>query len=470
KEQVWQRLGIEMTSIDDLIKEGNKRLTMDRVSVARVASYACADADMTLRLLDVLSRELRERNQWDLFAGMEMLLVPVLMDIEMRGMVIDADYLAAMSREMGERLDELRETIYAHAGHPFNINSTKQLGAVLFDELGLPVARRTRTGYSTDVSVLEGLRDKHPIVEAILEYRQLEKIKGTYVDALPALIHPRTGRVHTSFNQTGTSTGRLSSSDPNLQNIPVRTDLGRRVRGAFIAPPGYLLLGCDYSQVELRLLAHFSQDPNLLAAFERDEDVHASTAAAVHGVPLAEVTREQRSLAKSINFGLMYGMSGYGLAARTNLSVPEAEEFISTYFERFSRVKEYLDSTIQMAREQGYVETVLGRRRYFPELISGQANRNLVRAAERAAVNMPIQGSAADIIKLAMIELHRRLQERNGQAAMVLQVHDELVLEVPEDELDAVRDLVVETMENAYRLNVRLKVDVSVGKNWMEMK
>ena len=470
KEQVWQRLGIEMTSIDDLIKEGNKRLTMDRVSVARVASYACAEADMTLRLLDVLSRELRERNQWDLFAGMEMLLVPVLMDIEMRGMVIDADYLAAMSREMGERLDELRETIYAHAGHPFNINSTKQLGAVLFDELGLPVARRTRTGYSTDVSVLEGLRDKHPIVEAILEYRQLEKIKGTYVDALPALIHPRTGRVHTSFNQTGTSTGRLSSSDPNLQNIPVRTDLGRRVRGAFIAPPGYLLLGCDYSQVELRLLAHFSQDPNLLAAFERDEDVHASTAAAVHGVPLAEVTREQRSLAKSINFGLMYGMSGYGLAARTNLSVPEAEEFISTYFERFSRVKEYLDSTIQMAREQGYVETVLGRRRYFPELISGQANRNLVRAAERAAVNMPIQGSAADIIKLAMIELHRRLQERNGQAAMVLQVHDELVLEVPEDELDAVRDLVVETMENAYRLNVRLKVDVSVGKNWMEMK
>jgi DNA polymerase-1 len=470
KEQAWQRLGVEMTPIDDLIKEGNKRLTMDRVSVARVTPYACADADLTLRLLGALSSDLRERNQWDLYSGMEMPLVPVLMDIETRGMAVDADYLADMGREIGERLAELQDLIYGHAGHPFNINSTKQLGAVLFDELGLPVARRTRTGYSTDVGVLEGLRDKHPIVETILEYRQLEKIKGTYVDALPALIHPRTGRVHTSFNQAGTSTGRLSSSDPNLQNIPVRSELGRRVRGAFVAPPGRVLLGCDYSQVELRLLAHFSQDANMLAAFERDEDVHASTAATVYDVPLAEVTREQRGLAKSINFGLMYGMSGYGLASRTELSVSEADEFITTYFQRFSGVKEYLDQTIATARERGYVETVLGRRRYFPELMSGQANQGLQRAAERAAVNMPIQGSAADIIKLAMIELHRRLRERDGEAFMVLQVHDELVLEVPEDELDAVRDLVVETMENAYRLSVRLRVDVSIGKNWMEMK
>jgi DNA polymerase-1 len=250
----------------------------------------------------------------------------------------------------------------------------------------------------------------------------------------------------------------------------VRSELGRRVRGAFVAPPGRVLLGCDYSQVELRLLAHFSQDANMLAAFERDEDVHASTAATVYDVPLAEVTREQRGLAKSINFGLMYGMSGYGLASRTELSVSEADEFITTYFQRFSGVKEYLDQTIATARERGYVETVLGRRRYFPELMSGQANQGLQRAAERAAVNMPIQGSAADIIKLAMIELHRRLRERDGEAFMVLQVHDELVLEVPEDELDAVRDLVVETMENAYRLSVRLRVDVSIGKNWMEMK
>ena len=470
KEQAWQRLCVEMTPISDLINVGRKRITMAQVSVDKAAPYACADADMTWRLFDVLRPELEERNQWDLFANTEMPLVPVLQSMEEHGMLVDAKYLAEMSRDLAEQLGQLEEQICGHAGHEFNINSTKQLGVVLFDELGLPVARRTRTGYSTDAAVLETLRDQHPIIELVLTYRQLGKLKSTYVDALPLLINPDTGRVHTSFNQTGTSTGRLSSSDPNLQNIPVRTEIGRRVRAAFTTPEGELLLGCDYSQVELRLLAHFSEDPELVAAFHRGEDVHATTAAAVFGVPLGEVTREQRGLAKAINFGLMYGMSGFGLASRTDLTVAEAREFIAAYFGRFQRVKEFLDETIASAHEKGYVETIMGRRRYFPELTSSGVNNAVKRAAERAAVNMPIQGSAADIIKKAMISLHRRLRENGLQSHLVLQVHDELVLQVPESELERARALVVDTMESAHTLIVPLKVDVGVGKNWMEMK
>ena len=459
-----------MTTIDGLIGTGRNRITMDQVSIAKTTPYACADADMTLRLVDVLRPELEQRNQWRLLTDLEMPLLPVLMRMEMHGMAIDANYLREMSSQISQRLFDLERQIHQFVGHRFNINSTKQLGVVLFEELKLPVVKRTQTGYSTDVSVLEELKDKHPILPLILEYRQLDKIKGTYVEALPALINPETGRVHTSFNQTGASTGRLSSSEPNLQNIPVRTEVGRQVRRAFVAPEGYLLLDCDYSQVELRLLAHLSRDPELMGAFHRGEDVHASTAAAVFGVPLASVTKEQRSLAKAINFGLMYGMGNYGLSSRTDLSVAEASAFIEAYFARFSRVREYLDATIRRAQEQGYVETILGRRRYFPELRPGNAaNVAVRRAAERAAVNMPIQGSAADIIKLAMIALDRRLQESHLGARLVLQVHDDLVLEVPEHELDAARALVVETMENAYALDVPLSVEASVGKNWMEM-
>jgi DNA polymerase-1 len=471
KSQVWQRLGVEMTSIEDIIGKGSKQIRMDQVSVAKVAPYACADADMTYRLANVLRAELEEHNQWGLFTDIEMPLVPVLVDMQLYGMVVDSIYLATMSREMSQRLAELEARIYGLAGHRFNISSTKQLAIVLFDELGLPKVRRTATGYSTDVSVLEELKDKHPIIEEILEHRQLEKLNSTYVEALPLLVNPSTGRVHTSFNQTSTTTGRLSSSDPNLQNIPVRTELGRRIRGAFVAPEGCLLLGCDYSQVELRLLAHLSQDPELLGAFHRDEDVHASTAAAIYSVPLAEVTPQQRALAKTINFGLMYGMGDYGLSSRTALTVSEAHVFIEAYFQRFSQVKEYLDNTVRQAREKGYVETILGRRRYFPELSShSAANVGLRRAAERAAVNMPVQGSAADIMKLAMIRLDHRLREQKLRARMVLQVHDELVLEAPEDEVEAAKALVVEVMGNAYRLSIPLKVQTSVGKTWMEMK
>lgn len=469
KTQAFQRLGVMMQSIDELLGSGRSQLTMDVLPVNKVAPYACADADMTLRLTDLLERELREHHQWELFTDVEMPLVPVLTAMERRGMAVDRDYLDKMSRTLETKLQELEASIYELAGHPFNPNSTQQLGQVLFEELGLPVQRRTKTGYSTDASVMEALADAHPIVSQILAHRTLSKLKGTYVDALPTLINPETGRIHTSFNQTGASTGRLSSSDPNLQNIPVRTEEGRLVRGAFAAPEGYRLLSCDYSQVELRLLAHMSEDSELIGAFQRDEDVHATTAAAVLGIPLAEVTKEQRALAKAINFGLMYGMSEYGLAARTDLSQEEARAFIETYFTRFRGVKRYLERIKAQAYEQGYVETILGRRRYFPELQSRSANA-LRQRAERAAINMPIQGSAADVIKLAMIRLYDELCRRDGDAAMVLQVHDELVLEVPTGELDEVRDLVVTTMSEAYALRVPLKVDAAVGKNWMELK
>ncbi len=469
KNQAWQQLGIEMTPIEDLIGKGRKKTSMDQLPVAKVAPYSCADADMTLRLVEKLQPALEERAQWDLFSEVEVPLVPVLVDMERHGMKVDASYLEVMSRELARRLAELSGEVFNLAGHPFNINSPKQLGEVLFNELNLPVVRRTQTGYSTDAAVMEELAPKHPIVPLILEYRQVEKLKGTYVDALPDLINPHTGRVHTSFNQTGTSTGRLSSSEPNLQNIPVRTELGRLVRGAFVAPEGRVLLSCDYSQVELRLLAHFSQDPELLGAFRRDEDVHAATASAIFGVPLDQVTPQQRGLAKTINFALMYGISDYGLSTRTDLSVGEAREFIQAYFDRFKGVKDYLESIKAFAYENGYVTTLLGRRRYFPELrsrsVAGQRQ-----AAERAAINMPIQGTAADIVKLAMIHLHRRLAERRLAGTMLLQVHDELVLEVPKDELHDTQELVVHTMENACQLSVPLKVEARVGSNWMEME
>ena len=470
REQAFQRLAIEMTDTSEVIGKGRSQTTMDKVAIEAVGMYACADADMTLRLHAIVRGELIERNQLELYEKLEVPLVPVLKDMEMHGVLVDVPYLEEMSQDIGSQIGKLEQDIYRHAGHPFNLNSPKQLGEVLFQELNLPVVRSTKTGPSTDAAVLEQLRDAHPMVGLLLEYRNLDKLRGTYVDALPRLVHPRTGRVHTSYNQAGTSTGRLSSSDPNLQNIPVRDEIGRKVRRAFVAPPGHVLLGCDYSQVELRMLAHVSEDPQMIAAFERDEDVHATTAAAIFGLDLDDVTYEQRSMAKAINFGLMYGMSRYGLAARTNLSAEEAGEFIDAYFTRFAGVRRYLDDTIAQARERGYVETIMGRRRYFPELTQHTINQTVQNAAERAAVNMPIQGSAADILKVAMIQLHDRLQSGSLDAHMILQVHDELVLEVAEKDLAAATDLLVETMSNAAKLRVPLKVDVSVGKNWMEMK
>jgi len=465
---------VEMKPITDLIGTGKAQITMAQVPIAQVAPYACADVDMTRRLVKVIEPELRQKELWPLFTEVEMPLVPVLVEVEMKGVKLDVEYLGEMSRQLHRQLSDLDREIQELVGYPFNINSTQQLSDALFIKLGLSAqgVRKTESGhYSTSADVLEKLRGQHPVIELILEQRELAKLKSTYVDALPLLVNEDTGRVHTSYNQTGTVTGRISSSDPNLQNIPIRTDVGREVRRAFVAEEGSVLLAADYSQVELRILAHISQDERLLDAFSRGEDIHASTAATVLGVPIEEVTPEMRRFAKTVNFGITYGMSGYGMAQRTGLSQEESDRFISEYFARYPRVKAYLDETKRKARDVGYVETLLGRRRYFPELQSGsKAHQNVRAAAQRMAINAPIQGSAADIIKIAMIRLHRALKDRGLKSGMTLQVHDELVLEVPEGELEVVAPLVKSIMEGAFQLDAPLKVDMKVGRNWLEME
>jgi len=474
KNLAWVRLGQRMTPISDLIGKGKKQITMAQVRVARVAPYACADVDMTRRLVALLEPELKEKRLWSLFTEVEIELIPVLAAMEMAGVRLDASFLEEMSGELTARLGELEAQIHEKAGRPFNINSTQQLSDVLFETLGLPNKgmRRTKSGhFSTAADVLERLRGKHAVIDLILEQRELAKLKSTYVDALPRLVNPRTGRLHTSYNQTGTTTGRLSSSNPNLQNIPIRTELGRQVRRAFVAEPGCKLVSADYSQVELRVMAHISGDEGLLGAFARGEDIHASTAAAIMNVPLEKVTSDMRRIAKAVNFGLSYGQTAYGLSNATGMTQAEAEDFIKTYFERFPRVREYIDTTKALATRQGYVETLLGRRRYFPELQPGsQATHSVRQAAERVAINAPIQGSAADIINIATIRLHRALRERGLRARMILQVHDELVVEAPEDEVTTVAQLMREVMENAFELKAPLKADLKVGENWEEME
>lgn len=468
KALAFSKLGIEMQPITALIGSGARQTTMAHVSIAAAAKYACADAEVTLRLKELLETELLREKLWNLFAELEMPLAPVLRRMELNGVALDTALLRQMSQELGEQLRHLEAEIYNSVGHEFNINSSQQLSMVLFDELRLPHARRTKSGRSTEAAVLETLRGAHPVVEQVLEYRQLAKLKSTYVDALPALINPRTGRVHTSFNQTGTVTGRISSSEPNLQNIPIRTELGRRVRYAFIAPPPARLLAADYSQIDLRVLAHLSQDPRLVAAFRQDEDIHAATAAEVFGVSREQVTSAMRRVAKTVNFGVIYGMSDYGLEQATELSREEAAAFIKAYFEKYTGVQEYLAATKRQAHQRGYVETLLGRRRYIPEINS--SNGQVRAAAERMAINMPVQGTSADIIKVAMVQLQQRLDEMKLQTRMILQIHDELLFEVPPDELEAARELVNEVMPRALELSVPLKVGISVGANWGEME
>jgi len=475
KNLAWSRLGVEMTQIQDLIGTGKKQITMAQVPVAQVAAYAAADADIPLRLRARQEPELREKNLWKLFAQVEMPLVPVLRDMEMAGVLIDVPYLREMSSVLAGRLGELEREIYKLVGYDFNVNSTQQLAEVLFSKLGLkaPGGRKTATGKeSTAVDVLESMRGQHPVIELILEQRQLAKLKGTYIDALPELVNPQTGRVHTSFNQTGAVTGRLSSSEPNLQNIPIRTDLGRQVRRAFIASPGCVLMSADYSQVELRILAHLCGDPGLRQAFARGEDIHATTAAAIFGVPLDQVTSDQRRIAKAVNFGLAYGQGAFGLAQTTGLSNAEAQKFIDTYFARFARVKQYVEETKRKAEKNGYVETVMSRRRYFPILQSKEKDpRTQIarRAAERECINMPVQGSAADIMKVAMLRV-ANLKSQIPNLKMTLQVHDELVFEVPEHEAQQAAQLVREAMEGAFPMTVPLKAEVKTGKNWDETK
>jgi len=468
KALAFSRLGVEMKPISELLGSGAKQLSMEAVDICQAAEYACADADVTRRLKEPLELELKEQGLWKLFTQVEMPLVPVLLEMEQNGVAIDTALLREMSQSLGRQLSDLEASIYENVGYRFNINSSQQLGAVLFDQLKLPRSRRTKSGYSTEAAVLESLKGLHPVVELILEYRQIAKLKSTYLDALPGLINPETGRIHSTFNQTGTATGRLSSSDPNLQNIPIRTELGKQIRQAFIAQPPAWLLAPDYSQIDLRVLAHLSGDPGLKEAFRRDEDIHTTTAAQVFGIAMDQVTPEMRRVAKTVNFGVIYGMSDYGLEQATELSRHEAAQFIAAYFERYPGVKGYLESTKEQARNSGYVETLLGRRRYIPEI--GSSNRMLREAAERMAINMPVQGTSADIIKVAMLRLHEAIHRRGLKSRLILQVHDELLFEAPPEELEEMKSLVSEIMPHALELSVPLKIDIKVGRNWGELE
>lgn len=464
----FSRLGIEMTPITMLIGEGKSQKCISGCELQETADYACADADMTFRLAELLAPELDRENQRKLFTEVEMPLVPVIGDMESAGIAIDTDMLTKMSLRLGEQLTELEKEIHEHAGHPFNIASPKQLGDVLFGELHLPAGRKTQTGFCTDAAVLDELKEQHAIVRLILEYRTLTKLKSTYVDTLPQMVNVCDRRLHTSFNQARTATGRLSSSEPNLQNIPVRGELGREIRKAFVAPPGYLLLAADYSQIDLRALAHLSGDADLVKAFENDEDIHMTTATRLYNVPPGQVTPDMRRFAKTINFGVIYGMSGYGLEQATELSREESSKFIKTYFERYPGVTAYLEATKEQARSHGYVETIMGRRRYIPDI--NASNRQVREAAERMAINMPVQGTSADIIKVAMLHVRREMDERKLKSRLLLQVHDELIFEVPQSELIFMSELAPRLMSGAVKLKVPLKVDLKYGANWGEME
>ena len=477
KQLAFQLLNEEMTHITDLIGRGAKQITMAEVPIADAAAYAAADADMTGRLHTLLKEELGHHGVDPLFAEVEMPLVPVLVEMQHTGILVDAPKLREMSGSLTEERHTLEEDIYKEAGKPFNINSPQQLGAILFEdllplarlkEMGLPLPKRIKTGFSTDASVLEDLKGASPIVEKVLRYRELGKLKSTYLDALPDLVNPKTGRVHTSYNQVGSATGRFSSSDPNLQNIPIRTDLGREVRRAFPAQPGWQFLAADYSQVELRILAHLSQDPALLEAFHRDEDIHRATAAQVYDVSPEEVTPDMRRIAKVMNFGIIYGLSAHGIAQQTDLDVHQGMAFIESYLGKYPGIRDYVEATKRLAKEQGYVETILGRRRYLPEI--NQSNFHVRQAAERMAINMPVQGAAADIIKIAMVRIHQRMQEQGVRSRMLLQVHDELIFEVPPQEMEQMQAMVLEQMPAAMELAAPLKVELKVGPTWGDLE
>ncbi|HRW09410.1 MAG TPA: DNA polymerase I [Caldilineaceae bacterium] len=481
KDQAALELEWEMTEITELIGKGRKQVTIDQVEIAATGAYCGADVDATIQLFNILAPRLREAGMWDLYAEIELPLLPVLTDMELAGVKLDLDYLADMSTRLTDRLQELETDLFAIVGHEFNLRSTQQLSQVLFDEMNFPTKGLSKTKggqISTAVSELEKLAnmtsqlsaEQQRVITILFEQRQLEKLRGTYVDALPALVNPDTSRVHTSFNQTGAVTGRMSSSNPNLQNIPIRTDLGREIRRAFVAPEGWSLVAADYSQVELRILAHVAKEEILIDAFRNDQDIHATTASKLFHVTIDEVTREQRGLAKTINFATIYGSSAFGISNRTDMDPKEAQHFLDQYFVTYPRIKEYIDQTTQKLLAEGYVETLMGRKRFFPELQNNRLPYNQRMAIERAAINAPIQGTAADIMKVAMIRLHAALVKGNYRARMLLQVHDELVLEVPEEECDAVTKLICDVMENAYQLDVPLRVDVEAGPNWYDLE
>ncbi len=473
KNLAFVKLGEEMTHIEELIGKGKKQISMADVAIESVAPYAVADAENTLRLMPIEQKELKRVNGEKLLEEIDMPLTPVLADMEMTGISLDLPFFEEMNKELTQRLSQIEKKVYDSVGKPFNINSTQQLSDVLFKTLGLePPDRGNKTAsghYSTAAGVLDELSGKHPVVDWVLEHRELSKIKSTYVDALPAAINPKTNRVHTSYSQIGAVTGRLSSNNPNLQNIPIRTETGRRVRNGFIAARGNWLLSVDYSQIELRIVAHMAQDEGMLAAFRADEDIHATTAAAIYNVALDAVDKNMRRHAKAINFGLIYGMSAFGLMRGTDLTLAEAENFVKAYFTKFPGVKKYLDGIRKQAAQQGYVETLLGRRRYFPAL-QGRSNPQMKAREEREAINAPIQGTAADIMKIAMLKIPPALKKAKLNGKMLLQVHDELVLECPKDELEKTAKVVKETMASAYPLDIPLSTEAKYGLNWGEMK
>ncbi len=466
-------LDYHMISIEEIIGSGKNQKKMTDLPVSDVYTYACEDADITWRLMEVFLPKLKDLELESLFYNIEMPLVEVLMEMEEQGVTLDVDLLSSLSTELEYNIDKLEKSILEQVGEEFNINSPQQLGQILFDKLeihkdiNMRKPKRTKTGqYSTAEQVLERYH-AHPLPKTILEYRKLMKLKNTYVDALPGLIHTKTGRVHTSFNQTIAATGRLSSVHPNLQNIPIRTEIGRQMRKAFKpAKANTLIMSADYSQIELRIMAHLSDDENMCESFEQDQDIHLATAARIFDVPIAEVTDDQRRKAKEINFGIIFGMSKYGLSNRLEISVPEAEEFIYNYFATYPKIQDFMRKTISDADKLGYVKTMEGRRRFVPQIHS--TNRQLREFAERTSINTPIQGSAADMIKMAMIDIYNAMHKADLKSKMILQVHDELVFEVPHAEVDQMYTLVKNKMEQALKLKIPVKVEIGTGKNWLE--
>jgi len=460
-------LGYHCIPIASLIGRGKNQLTFDMVDTAAACEYAAEDADITWQLYLYLKDRLEgQPGLKELFEKTEMPLVPVLAQMEYNGVSLDTRLLAGLSNRIAEEIDKLKDEIYRHTTTVFNIDSPKQLAEILFDQLGLKSTRRGKTLRSTNASVLEELSDQHPVIDLILQYRQLSKLQNTYVEKLSLLINPRTDRVHTSFNQTVTATGRLSSSDPNLQNIPIRTELGRKIRSAFIprSKTDYLL-SADYSQIELRLLAHFSKDRALLEAFAADKDIHRFVASQIYDVPLEEVTSEMRSHCKAVNFGIIYGQGAFGLSRTTGLSHTQAKKFIKDYFARYKSIRKFMDELIHKSRQSGCVETILGRRRRIPNLNHKNAGKRA--QAERLVVNTAIQGSAADLIKLAMINIHHRIEAKNLPVKLILQIHDELVFELPKKDADVHAKWIADEMTTAIKLDVPLKVDITIGPNWL---
>jgi DNA polymerase-1 len=461
-----RHLGLATISYDDVTGKGTARIGFEQVDIERASEYAAEDADVTLRVRDALAPQIAASERLDyVYRRIELPVAEILFRMERTGVLLDRNLLAVQSGELGRKMLELEQRAFQEAGQPFNLGSPKQIGDILFNQKGLPVVKKTPGGApSTDEETLALLALDHPIARAILDYRGMAKLKSTYTDKLPQMVHPQTGRLHTSYSQATAVTGRLSSAEPNLQNIPARTAEGRRIREAFIAPPGHMLVSADYSQIELRIMAHLSDDAGLLRAFAEDRDIHTATAAEVFGVPLEEVGKEQRRMAKVINFGLIYGMSAFGLASQLNLERAAAQAYIDRYFARYPGVADYMQRTREAARSQGYVETVFGRRLYLPEINAKNGQRR--QGAERAAINAPMQGTAADLIKLAMIAVQGWIDEEKLESRLLLQVHDELILEVPERELDRVRAELPAHMCNVAELKVPLRVGVGAGSNW----